>query len=182
MKVVIVSLFLLANVCFSQQFKSFSPFRDSTGNITRPIDTRNTYYVDNIDTNKVKQLLYDKFNEFRIDYGVATCIKSTRLHNYAQSWAYDMKRNGLRHSKSIGIWNGENIQSAGTIIYRCLTAVDGDINQLVARDIFDGFLVSYKHMSSLTNTDFKEVGIGITFDMSGHPNQHRIYTVIQLNR
>ena len=130
---VVLAVAVISNISFTQHFHSFSPFRDSTGYPTRPIDTRNTYYLDNIDTNKVKQLLYEKFNEFRADYNVASCVKSTRLHNYAQSWAY-------------------------------------------------GFLGSSRHMSSLTNPDFKEVGIGITFDVSGHPNQHRIYTVVQLKR
>lgn len=179
---VVLVVTVISNISFTQHFQSFSPFRDSTGYPTRPIDTRNTYYLDNIDTNKVKQLLYEKFNEFRADYNVASCVKSTRLHNYAQSWAYNMKRNGFRHSKSNDIWNGEDIQSVGTIIYRCLTEADGDINELVARDMFDGFLGSIRHMSSLTNPDFKEVGIGITFDVTGHPNQHRIYTVVQLKR
>ena len=182
-KIILSALSLFVVGCiYAQHFKSFSPFRDSTGYPIRPIDTRNTYYIDNIDTNKVKQLLYEKFNEFRADYNVASCVKSTRLHNYAQSWAYNMKRYGFRHSKSNDIWNGEDIQSTPTIIYRCLTEADGNINELVARDMFDGFLVSSRHMSSLTNPDFKEVGIGITFDMSGHPNQHRIYTVVQLKR
>ena len=192
MKKIILSIsILLSGLTFSQDFnllpqdfhyKQLSPYWRTvktelgTNILTpfQPLNIRNNYYKNNVDTNLVKQLVYDEFRQFQNDYNAKQCIKTTSLHNSAQQWAYEMKENGFRHSK--GLCNREDISNIHVIQYTCIYAEQGDINKIVARSLLDSFVKSKAHMDSLLSADVNEVGIGLVFF------NDRIYIVVQLNR
>jgi len=192
MKKIILSIsILLSGLTFSQDFnllpqdfhyKQLSPYWRTvktelgTNILTpfQPLNIRNNYYKNNVDTNLVKQLVYDEFRQFQNDYNAKQCIKTTSLHNSAQQWAYEMKENGFRHSK--GLCNREDISNIHVIQYTCIYAEQGDINKIVARSLLDSFVKSKAHMDSLLSPDVNEVGIGLVFF------NDRIYIVVQLNR
>lgn len=190
MKKIILSIsILLSGLTFSQDFnsqdfhyKQLSPYwrtvKTESG-INRqipfqPLNIRNNYYKNNVDTNLVKQLVYDEFKQFQNDYNAKQCIKTNSLHNSAQQWAYEMKENGFRHGT--GLWDSENILNIHIIRYTCIYAEQGNINKIVARSLLDSFAISKAHTDSLLSPDFNEVGIGLVFF------NDRIYIVVQLNR
>jgi uncharacterized protein YkwD len=192
MKKIILSIsILLSGLTFSQDFhllpqdfhyKQLSPYwrtvkAESGTNILtpfQPLNIRNNYYKNNVDTNLVKQLVYDEFRQFQNDYNANQCIKTNSLHNSAQQWAYEMKESGFRHST--GLCNSEDISNIHIIRYTCIYAEQGDINKIVARSLLDSFVKSKAHMDSLLSPDVNEVGIGLVFF------NDRIYIVVQLNR
>lgn len=182
-------IFLLATLCYSVSFsqkkfkyKNFSPWfkleiQDDGTNLLIPFQTcdlTNNYYHDDIDTNLVKQLVYEKILDFRKDYEKSSLIKSNELHELAQMWAYDMLVNGYRHSELNGC-TAENITAIPTMLFTCIYPENGDINHIVARYIFDGFVGSDAHMDNLTSEKFTTIGVGLAF------TTQTIYVVQQFN-
>ena len=161
-KIILIISILLSKVTFSQDFnqqdfyyKQLSPYWRTVktesginrGISFQPLNIRNNYYKNNVDTNIVKQLVYSEFKQFQNDYNAKQYIKTTSLHNSAQQWAYEMKDNGFRHST--GLCDGENISNIHIIQYTCIYAEQGDINKIVARSLLDSFVKSKAHNINL---------------------------------
>lgn len=173
-------MLITSNKIFSQthEYKNFSKFFSlSSGKDTivpiRPANLRNSYYRNNIDTNLVKTIVYEKFKDFRKDYNVNACIKSKKLHESAQRWAYNIMNIGIEHEAGDF---AECCASISTILFTCIYPEDGDINQIVARYVLDVFWDSTAHMNLLTTQRYQNVGIGLTF------SPQRIYIVIRLTQ
>lgn len=178
MKYLILFILLItSNKIFSQtrEYKNFSKFFSGKDTLVpiRPLNLRNSYYRNNIDTNLVKTIVYEKFNDFRSDYNVNDCIKSKKLHESAQCWAYNIMNIGIQHEAGDF---AECCASISTIRFTCIYPEDGDINQIVARYVLDSFWGSTAHMNTLTTQRYQNVGIGLTF------SPQRIYIVIRLTQ
>ena len=75
---------------FSQDFhyKQLSPYWRTVktesginrGISFQPLNIRNNYYKNNVDTNLVKQLVYDEFKQFQNDYNAKQCIKTKTVY------------------------------------------------------------------------------------------------------
>ena len=115
-----------------------------------------------IDTNKVKQYLYESFNSFRKDYG-----KSVVKHSDSLSKACEVYSRGIlinyKHSDS-KMKTMECINIIDLHKFNDVLKSDGDINRIIAESIFDSFVGSDIHMDLLLSEYFKTYGFGITFN------------------
>ena len=121
-----------------------------------------------IDTNKVKQYLYESFNSFRKDYGKSVVKYSDSLSKDCEVYSRGLLIN-YEHS-NIKMNSMECVNIIDLHKFNNTTKSDGDINRIIAESIFDSFVTSDIHMDLLLSEYFKTYGFGITFNYNTTSN------------
>ena len=191
--------FLLSSFLFSQNSYplysdvwKFSPTNifDKNGYTVLPKDGEyfqlmSNYYINNVDTNLVKQYLLSSFNKFRNDYGRPPVIENKTLTKISSDysllmsylptdeWVHSDLENHIFYLS--GNYVAEVMSGIDNMMFNNLNKSYGDLNKIVADCIFDIFIISQKHSDILLrNTTNYEVGFGVTFSDWG------IMIIIQL--